>query len=397
MKKAAMLIAVFVLFSAFGFAMASATTVAVDLAHGESSSGLSQMVPAMKQYKWAYFGSSGQLPSNLSVKNLGSTITASALKGVDVLILGQPTQPLTLSEINAISQWFKEGGKVLWIAGDSDYGSGVKTQSNVDTILSKLGLGNLRVDLCSVEDPVSNAGKGYRVVAYDKPDNSTPYRSILVRNLQHDGKVLFHGPGPVAWVDSNGKWHALNTSVPSLHIYRIVITSKHGTIVENNMPPAHSYQAGNTGVYTLMAAQIIKLSNGKYDVLIVSGETPYGGYQPIWDNEYHGVKLDGHQFIENAINWSITTVQKGLPTTTTTTSTTTTSSSSTTTTTTTTTSTTSTHSTSSSSVTSSTSSSSSPTSSSSPSSTTSKKKHICGPAAIVALALIPLLVHRRRK
>ncbi len=56
-----------------------------------------------------------------------------------------------------------------------------------------------------------------------------------------------------------------------------------------------------------------------------------------------------------------------------------------------------THTTSSSSVTSSTSSSSSPTSSSSPSSTTSKKKHICGPAALVGLALLPLLLRRRKK
>ncbi|NPA47681.1 MAG: CGP-CTERM sorting domain-containing protein [Thermococci archaeon] len=344
MKKAAMLVSVFVLFGVFGFAMVSATTVAVDLAHGESTLGLNQMIPAMKQYQWAYFGSPGQLPSNLSVKNLGSTITADALNGVDVLILGQPTQPLTMSEIAAISQWFKEGGKVLWIAGDSDYGSGVKTQNNVNTILSKLGLGNLRVDLCSVSDPVSNAGAGYRVVAYDKPDSSTPYRSILVRNLQHDGKVLFHGPGPVAWVDSNGKWHNLTGPVPSLHIYRIVVSSKHAKIVENNMPQAHAYTAGNTGVYTLMAAQIIKLSNGKYDVLIVSGETPYGGYQPIWDNEYHGVQLDGHQFVENAINWSITTSQKGLPT-----------------------------------------------------QASSGGKGICGPASIVALALVPLLLYRRRK
>ncbi len=371
MKKAAILLSVFVLFSAFGFAMVSATTIAVDLAHGESSSGLSQMIPAMKQYQWAYFGAPGQLPSNLSVKNLGSTITLSALKDVDVLILGQPTQPLTLSEINAIAQWFKEGGKVLWIAGDSDYGSGVKTQNNVNTILSKLGLGNLRVDLCSVSDPVSNAGAGYRVVAYDRPDNITPYRSILVQNLQHDGKVLFHGPGPIAWVSSNGTWHALKGPVPSLHIYRIVVTSKHGTIVENNMPPAHAYTAGNTGVYTLMAAQIIKLNNGKYDVLIVSGETPYGGYQPIWDNVYHGVQLDGHQFIKNVIAWSLTVIQKGLPMTSTSTSKPSSSSS--------------------------TSKPSSSATSKPSSSSSSKKKSICGPASIVALALIPLLAYRRRK
>jgi len=327
MKRLATIIAAFVLFSVFGFAMASATTVAVDLSHGENAKYLvdpvvdknnqshilaPSIVEGVGDMQWAYFGSPDMFPNNTKIKNLGDTITPEALKDVDILILGQPTSPFTPDEIQAIRDWFAQGGKVLWVAADSDYGSGVQAQDIADSLLEQLGYGNLRVDLCSVEDPSSNAGAGYRVVGHVNPDPDTPFRGMLTEGFLHGGKVLYHGPGVVAWVDANGTWHPLNeTSKPPL-TYRIVVTSENGTIVENNDPMANAYLAGDTGVFTLLAAQIVPL-NGTQSLLIVSGESPYGDYEPTWSPLYHGVALDGPQFVSNILHWAAVVAKYGAP------------------------------------------------------------------------------------
>ncbi|WP_461866670.1 glucodextranase DOMON-like domain-containing protein [Thermococcus sp.] len=318
MRKAALLIAVFMFFGVFGFALASATTVAVDLAHGENAKYLSEDVidketnktlahgitKTITDIKWAYFGDPTQAET-LGIENLGNKITADALKNVDVLILGQPTSPFDPDEIQAISDWFEQGGKVLWVAGDSDYGSGVQAQDAADSVLDMLGIGNLRIDLCSVEDPTSNAGAGYRVVGLVNPDPDTPMKDMLTKGFKYGGKVLYHGPGVVAYVDDQGNWKPLvGDNVPE-GIYRIVRSSPDGTIVENNDPPANAYSAGDNGQFPLLVAQVVKLDNGKKSILIVSGESPYGDYQPTWTPKYHGVDLDGPQFVTNILHWAI--------------------------------------------------------------------------------------------
>lgn len=373
MRKAAIVIAAFVLFSVFGVAMASAAettpvaTVAVDLAHGENPKGLLDVtyknqtltegiLNVIKDMNWVYFGDP-KYEDELGIKSKGTKITYDALKDVDVLIIGQPTSPFYPDEVQAIKQWLQDGGKVLWIAGDSDYGNGVKTQQFVDSLLDQLGITNLRVDLCSVEDPVSNAQKSYRVVAYVDPSKDTPARDMIVKDFKNGGKVLAHGPGVVAWVDKvdgQGNWHPLNDSSRPKDTYIIVRTSKNGEIVENNPPAANAYQAGNTGSFPIVAVQIVKLGDDKKpDVVIVSGETPIGGYEPMWVSKYYDVPLDGPTFINNFLHWSIETAKGEVST------------------------------------------STSSTTQSSSTSTSSGNK-ICGPAAIVGLAVVPLLLRRRK-
>ena len=368
MRKAAIVVAAFVLFSVFGFAMASAAettpTVAVDLAHGENPKGLTDVtyknktltegiLNTIKDMKFVYFGDA-KYEEELGIKNLGQKITYDALKDVDILIIGQPTSPFYPDEVQAIKKWLSEGGKVLWIAGDSDYGSGAKAQQFVDGLLDQLGITNLRVDLCSVEDPVSNAKKSYRVVAIVKPSPDTPKKDMLTKGFKNGGKVLEHGPGVVAWVDDNGNWHPLSDDNKPKNAYIIVRTTENGQIVENNAPAANAYQAGDQGSFPIVAVQVVELSSSKKpNVIIVSGETPIGGYTPSWVSQYYDVPLDGPQFVTNLLHWSVE-MTKGTPST------------------------------------------SSSTPAKTTSSTTSSKGGICGPAFVVALAALPLLLRRRK-
>jgi len=335
MKKAAVILAAFMLLSVFGIfsaPMASAATnsgkvvIAVDLAHGENPAGLTAvtykgkvinkgMIESLSNYTFIYFGPT-KFESDLGIKDVGSGITYEALEkyNVTVLILGQPTNPFKSSEIQAIKKWMEEGGKVLWVASDSDYGSGVKTQAFVNSLLDQLNMTNLRSDLCEVSDPVSNAGgKSYRVVAYDDPWKNTPKRDVLVKGLKYGGKVLVHGPGPVAWVDSpngRGSWHVLNESSKPKDTYVIVHSSSHAEIAESNPPAANAYQAGEQGAFPIVAAQIVQINGKNPDVIIVSGETPIGGYEPMWAAEYYGIKLDGPQVVTDIFAWSLDMTQK---------------------------------------------------------------------------------------
>ncbi|WP_048151789.1 glucodextranase DOMON-like domain-containing protein [Palaeococcus ferrophilus] len=310
MRKLGAVLAALMLLGVFGFVFASATTVAVDLAHGENDKYLAQdvldfdtnetlahgIIPTIDFVDWAYFGDPTQADV-LGITNLGEKITADALNGVDVLIIGQPTSPFDPEEIMAIVDWFNQGGKVLWIAGDSDYGSGPQVIDYVDTLLEQLGV-KLRLDQASVESPTLNAGAGYRVIGIVNPDPNTPNADVITQGFKHEGHVLYHGPGVVAWVDDDGNWQPLiDGNVPE-NVYRIVKTAEDGTIVENTDPAANAYLAGDTGVFTLLAAE--KMGDSW---LIVSGESPYGDYEPTWSAKYHGVELDGPTFVTNMIKW----------------------------------------------------------------------------------------------
>ncbi len=301
----------------------SATNIAVDLAHGENTNGLTPivynnetlsdgMLNVLTQYRFFYFGDP-KYESELGIMNLGGNITYDALKrhNITMLLIGQPLANFTPDEVSAIRRWLEDGGRVLWIAADSDYGNGAKTQEIVDRFLTQLNMTNLRVDLCSVEDPVSNVGgKSYRVVAYDDPWKDTPMRDILVKNLKHGGRVLTHGPGVIAWVDEKdgtGNWHQLNETSKPKYAYVIVHSNSSSDIVENSVPAANAYQAGDKGAFPIVAAQIVPLGDNKQpDVIIISGETPYGGYLPIWTAEYYNISLDGPTFVSNLLKWAIT-------------------------------------------------------------------------------------------
>ncbi|MEM3523970.1 MAG: hypothetical protein QXS04_05260 [Thermoproteota archaeon] len=216
---------------------------------------------------------------------------------VDILIIGQPTVAFTPEEINAIKDWFNTGNKVVWIAADSDYGPGPSIQEIANLLLENIG-SSLRIDLCAVEDPVQNAKKPYRVVANVEPDPAAEEVKTGVVN-----PVLYHGPALVAYVAPNGTWKPLEGVAPE-NIIRIVRTSKNGTIVENNPPPAKAHTAGDKGKLVLLAAEFITVGD-KVNLVIASGESPYGDYEPTWASSYYGVPLSGPRFVVNMITWAL--------------------------------------------------------------------------------------------
>ncbi len=290
--------------------------ILVDLSHGESSGGLDVLFKVVPEVQWVIL-----VPSEEDINSLPTLAVTLAkdiwvgtfadiaenLQGVDGIIIGQPAAEFTPDEIEVINTWFHSGGglKFLWLAGDSDYpaqgGNLEIAQHTINDILETLGA-QLRHDYVSVEDPVSNAQRTYRVVGI--VDSEIPALNFGAK------KVLFHGPGALAYVTPDGEWKSLTGEKPQ-NIFNIVRTTDQGTIVEHqpSQPGApgdvgQAYAAGDTGVFILMAAELMTVNVEGTEVprwIVVSGETPYGGYQPMITYQYYGVDLDGPRFIRNCI------------------------------------------------------------------------------------------------
>lgn len=263
--------------------------VAVDLAHGENNKRLADLVSEIDFAKW------------IRIEN---KITPKALQDADILIIGQPQNMLTEEELEAIVEWFKRGGKIVWIAGDSDYRDqnydGPASQEVCNIILARLG-SHLRLETAGVYDDANNiGGRSYRVLGLVKPDIIPGmYTRILSAGISRP--ILFHGPTAIIWVDENNKPHdPVKEVFPGL--VRIVWTAETARIKDNNPPPPLVYDpnSAKNRKFVLMAAE--ELHNKS--LVIVSGETPYGGFEPISSPEYMGVELDGLQLVRNTILWA---------------------------------------------------------------------------------------------
>jgi len=285
--------------------------ILVDLTHKQPPSGIDIMMKVVPEAQWYILVKSEEDAEALSpvIKAaahgiiIGDLTTVNLEKlGIVMLIIGQPQVPFTPDEISVIATWFTERpGKAIWLAADSDYpAQGTETaQHAVNMVLEAIGA-HLRMDYVSVEDPVSNALRSYRVLGF------VNVSEIAVLRYGCD-RVLFHGPGAVAWVDDAGNWHPLTATEKMDNLYIIATTTAKGQIVEHQAEPkgtsGKAYMPGDTGVFTLMAAEMMKIGAGT-SVVIVSGESPYGGYQPMTTWMYKGIVISGPRFVRNVILWA---------------------------------------------------------------------------------------------
>ena len=270
-------------------AQAQPVVVAVDLGHGESSKYLNYIMGNITFVTW---------------RIIKGPINASVLKGVDILLLGQPTVAFSPDEIKAIKDWLNTGNKVLYVAGDSDYGPGGKTITQINDLLAGIGT-KLRLEHGAVysDYPEMTAKAYYRMLTFVEPDS---YPGLNTEMLKRDVTlpVLMHGPGCVIWVDEKGAFHdPVKEKFPGL----IRLVWAHKSYMGDNTPPTPylydlmSYGKG-TGDhdFVMYAAEYWPDKNV---LIVVAGESLYGDYEPAWASSYYGVALDGPTFVTNLFRW----------------------------------------------------------------------------------------------
>lgn len=178
-------------------------------------------------------------------------------------------------EISALVKWFEEGGKTLWVAGDSDYGDeGPPRQATANRILEAIG-SRLRIESGSVEDPTSNAGASYRVLGL--PTCAHSRVRFLTDKVE---RALFHGPAAVIGYVNDEYVRLEEGEIEG--IYPVMCTSEDGTIVNHNPPDPEAHEVGEFGSFVLMAIEFVEDKNG---FVIVTGEAPYDQYLGMYKPE----------------------------------------------------------------------------------------------------------------
>lgn len=203
-------------------------------------------------------------------------IEASDLTGADMLIMVQQDSSMDYSddELAVVKSWFDEGEKTIWIAADSDYGTDSLRQPTANSALEYIG-SSLRIEASSVEDPVSNGGAPYRVLAVS--DNVDPEFAHLVSGVE---RGLFHGPGIVVGYVGESYVALEDTSIPGVSI--IMTTTEVGMVADSTEPSPEVHEAGDEGSFPVMALEV------DYDtgnIVIATGEAPFGQYMGLYHPE----------------------------------------------------------------------------------------------------------------
>ncbi len=215
-------------------------------------------------------------------------LTAADLDGAKMYIWSQSdsSTEFTAAEQAALNSWFAEGGKTAWITGESDYGSDQLRIAVTNGILDGLG-SVLRNEETSVEDAVSNGGGGYRVLAHVAVD---PMFAAIGTGVE---RALLHGPGLIA-VDDGGLKSIAEADLDN--VYVLLQTTETGIIADSNEPLPSTVDVGQEGEFPVMA---MELDYDKENVVITSGDAPYGHYAGMYDIEKISDKYYTRYHVEN--------------------------------------------------------------------------------------------------
>jgi hypothetical protein len=203
-------------------------------------------------------------------------ITASDLSGADMLVMIQadPAVEYTEAELAAVTAWFDEGSKLLWVASDSDYPDGQDLRiPDANIALAAVG-SKLRGENGETQDPVVNFDADYRVKAVS--ENCAPEYKFLVAGVTY---AQFHGCGVIiAYL--NGNYYALDeTDIDG--VYVIMTTSDSGIITDESAPAPEAHTPGQQGNFAMMALEA--MPNNGY--VIATSDAPFSHYSPMYKPE----------------------------------------------------------------------------------------------------------------
>ena len=203
-------------------------------------------------------------------------ITPANLSGAKMLILviADSAQQYSQAELNAISSWFDEGGKTIFVSGDSDFGTDHLRQAQYNAVYEAVG-SKLRIDDCQIEDAVSNGGASYRVLGVSaNADSEVEY---LVSGVE---RALFHSPGPIVGY-VNGEWVDLKTK-PIENVYILMTSSDTGSIADQSEPSPTVMTVGSEGNFPLL---VMEVDYENKNTVFASGESPYDQYMGMYAPE----------------------------------------------------------------------------------------------------------------
>ncbi len=214
----------------------------------------------------------------------------------NVLIIPASTANYTADELDEIKDWFDaEEPRLLWVAGDSDYGGYFTPEFSTNAILAKLE-SQLRIGAESVSDAVSNDGASYRVFAND-PQDDGDINEILTDGV--DGCV-FHGPSPIVGYTTT----VVDLRTADLDDVEIIMKSSADALSQDGDGSDNEFDfyedIATTGGYPMMAIET--MDDDKF--ILVSGECTFSDYKAMYGEETEGgLDTDGEKLVNNILIW----------------------------------------------------------------------------------------------
>ncbi len=239
---------------------------------------------------------------------LNSSILSDA-KALIVSSVYPATNAFDQSEIDAITEWFNNGSKFMWIGCDNDY-DGPFINGNMSRILEGVG-SHVYPESASILDPISNAGAAYRTIATGTSSN--PLVSGTGMNveaiLMHAGTLLYgsssnspgEGVNPIAMEDTTLE-----------NVYPILYYNESAVITDNEPDPPIAHDIDDTGAFVAATIEF-GLCDDNSSVLVVSGASPYGDYRPMCDDLYYDKVLQGNTFVSQTIDLGIKSAHETNP------------------------------------------------------------------------------------
>ena len=216
----------------------------------------------------------------------------------DAILFSNLNSNMTVANMTAIKTWYELGNKLMWVAGDSDYG-GFYIAGNFANPMLEMVKSQLRMDAGALADSQSNDAASYRVIA-----NETGISSNVTDYVTAGFKLApFHGPTSVfGWDYANSTGVDLrNTTLPNVNV--IVNSSAAATALDQDtsITVADFYEYSNvTGNYPLMASEKL---NGSY--VVVTGEVNFDDYKFMYGmfTEKNQLAHQGMMLVDNMISW----------------------------------------------------------------------------------------------
>ncbi|MFW9956831.1 MAG: hypothetical protein ACFFCT_02060 [Candidatus Odinarchaeota archaeon] len=267
-------------------------TIVFDMSHG--------------QYKDTIFAAEdAMLEANLTAMGFNviwawGGINDTILEDATGLVLGAiygTTNGFTNAEVTAIDDWFNAGNKFLWVGSDSDYAGYAYINNNASMILDAVG-SHVYPEALSISDAYSNCNASYRVVA--NGTSTDPYVADIVKDVD---AVLMHGPtslyGSTTGTQGTGVVALENTTIEN--VYPLVYYGASATITDSDLVPPLAHVDGEEGKFVAVSIEV-NAGDDETGVIVVSGASPYGDYQPMTTEEYYTVPLNGYNLVYQAFD-----------------------------------------------------------------------------------------------
>lgn len=225
---------------------------------------------------------------------------------VDALFL-PGNEGFTTAELTAIGDWFALDGKLLWVAGDSDFGD-FFIAADLNPVLKKVG-SVLRLDAGAIDDVESSDGSGYRVVSTGVGDGEI---ATAVTEGMDNVTTIYHGPTSVYYVVGDVRTDLRGADVENVEV--ITMASPTAKILDQDVTLGDDdfyYSIANDkaeGNYPMLAVEVM----GK-GMVIVSGEASFTSYKNMYGNffEKSGNYHVGGELVDNLITYFFEEVNAG--------------------------------------------------------------------------------------